>query len=102
MVRTLGPKEREVMDYLHERVFDPILTSASASDRLKQGIRYTIMRMQERDAAGMVHYYWAAVKGTDPSINFAALMRSEGFNRFEEVLEDFRERFNDRFLLRRR
>ncbi|TBZ81403.1 MULTISPECIES: hypothetical protein [Rhizobium] len=102
MANTLGAKEQEVMSYLHERVFDPILTSSSASDRLKQGIRFTIMRMRERNAAGMVNYYWAAVKGTDPSINFAALMRAEGFNRFEEVLEDFRERFNDRFLLRRR
>ncbi|TBB27323.1 hypothetical protein ELH48_09250 [Rhizobium ruizarguesonis] len=102
MANTLGAKEQEVMSYLHERVFDPILTSPSASDRLKQGIRFTIMRMRKRDAAGMVSYYWAAVKGTDPSITFAALMRAEGFNRFEEVLEDFRERFNDRFLLQRR
>lgn len=102
MTNTLGAKEQEIMSYLHERVFDPILTSSSASDRLKQGVRYTIMRMRERDAAGMVSYYWAAVKGTDPSINFATLMRTEGFNRFEEVLEDFREKFNDRFLLRRR
>ncbi|MES4993873.1 hypothetical protein ABVB70_26635 [Agrobacterium radiobacter] len=101
MQKSLGVKEREIMVYLSEHVFDPILASPRASSRLKQGVRYTIMRLQERDAAGMVDYYWAAVKGTDPSINFAGLMRREGFIRFEEVLEDFRERFNDRFLLRR-
>ena len=50
----LGPKEREIMDFLHERIFDPILQSPAASERLKQGVRYTIMRMEQRDAAGMV------------------------------------------------
>jgi hypothetical protein len=29
---------------------------------------------------------------------FAALMRQEGFDRFEEALEEFRVRFDDRFL----
>lgn len=65
---------------------------------LKQGVRLTIMRMEQRDAAGMIHYYWPAVIGTERSIGFAALMRQEGFDRFEEALEEFRLRFNDGFL----
>jgi hypothetical protein len=54
--------------------------------------------MTERDAVGMVDYFWAALKGTERSIGFAARMRNEGFERFEEALEDFRIRFDDRFL----
>ena len=96
----LGPKEREIMDFLHSRVFDPILSSAQASDSLKKGARYTIMRMQERDAAGMVRYYWSAMVGTDPSIAFAARLRQEGFDRFEEAIDEFRVRFDDRWLRR--
>ena len=98
--KTLGRKEREIMDFLSERVFNPILESPQASDRLKRGARYTIMRMEERDALGMVQYYWSAIIGTDPSIHFAAQMRAEGFDRFEEALEGFRVRFNDAFLRR--
>lgn len=96
----LGPKEQQIMDYLHEHIFDPILASPVASDALKQGIRYTIMRMEQRDAAGMVHYFWSAIIGTERSIGFAARMKAEGFTRFEEILEDFRLRFDDRFLRR--
>jgi hypothetical protein len=96
----MGPKEQQIMDFLHERVFDPILASASATPRLKQGIRLTIMRMRERSALGMVDYFWAAVKGTERSIGFAARMRNEGFERFEEALEEFRVRFDDQFLRR--
>ena len=86
------------MDYLHEHIFDPILTAARASESLKQGVRYTIMRMEQRDAAGMVHYFWSAIIGTERSVGFAAKMKAEGFTRFEEVLEDLRVRFDDRFL----
>ena len=94
----LGPKQQEIMTFLHRRIFDPILQSAEASERLKQGVRLTIMRMEQRDPAGMIQYYWSAIIGTERSIGFAALMREEGFDRFEEALEEFRVRFDDGFL----
>jgi len=91
-------KKQEILNYLHENVFDPILNSEKASDKLKKGIRYTIMRLNESDSAGIVHFYWSAVSGTDRSIEFARQMREEGFIRFEEILEDFRMRFNDQWI----
>ena len=94
----LGAKEQEIMDFLHERVFDPILSSAEASEKLKQGVRYTIMRLRERDAEGMIQYYWSAIVGTSRSVGFAAQMRQEGFGRFEEAIDEFRLHFNDEFL----
>lgn len=97
---TVGRKEQEIMGFLNERIFAPILTSGAASESLKQGVRYTIMRLKERDAVGMVQYYWSAIIGTDRSIGFAARMRQEGFARFEEALEEFRVRFDDRYLRR--
>ncbi len=88
-------KEQEIMEYLHKNVFDPILDSPNASNELKQGVRYTIMRMNEREAVQMVRYFWSAVTGTEKSVGFAKKMKDEGFNRFEECIEEFRERFND-------
>ncbi len=90
----LGQSEQAIMDFLQERVFRPILTSATASETLKQGCRYTIMRLEQRDADGMIHYFWSAVVGTERSTSFSAKMRREGFERFEEVIEDFRARFD--------
>lgn len=96
----LGAKEQEIMRFLHERVFDPILSSPEASADLKKGTRFTIMRMEQRDAAGMISYYWSAIVGTDPSIAFAARLRQEGFDRFEEAIDEFRIRFDERWLRR--
>ena len=84
------------MQFLHENIFDPILTSKDASDTLKRGARYTIMRLNERDADGMVQYYWSAIVGTEHSTKFARKMKAEGFTRFEEIIDAFRDRFNDR------
>jgi hypothetical protein len=91
-------KEDELMTFLHDNVFNPILTSATASEKLKQGARYTIMRMNERDALGMVTYFWSAIVGTERSVGFAALLKREGFNRFEECIDEFRSRFDDKWL----
>jgi len=51
-----------------------------------------------RDAAGVVQYYWSAIIGTERSSGFAERVPKEGFTRFEEALEEFRVRFDNRFL----
>ena len=70
-------KEEELLAFLHEHVFDPILNSPDASRPLKSGVRLTITRMQQRDTAGMVQYYWSAIIGTERSTSFARQMREE-------------------------
>lgn len=89
-----GIKEREIMDFLHEHVFDPILTSPRASTAIKSGIRLTIVRLEQRTAEKMIQYYWNAIIGTERSVGFSAKMREEGFTRFEETIEEFRRRFD--------
>lgn len=86
------------MQFLHERVFDPVLNSPTASNSLKQGVRLTIVRMEQRDALGMIQYFWSAVTGTEKSIGFAKMMKDEGFDRFEEAIDEFRTRFSDLWL----
>jgi hypothetical protein len=100
MKAKLDSKQTEIMNFLSARIFEPILSSPNASEKLRQGVRLTIMRMEQRDAAGMIQYYWSAIIGTERSVGFAAQMRKEGFSRFEETLEEFRVRFDDAFLRR--
>ena len=91
-------KEEEIMEFLNENVFNPIMESKNASSTLKKGVNYTIMRMKQRDAKGMVQYYWSAIIGTEKSTEFARQMRVEGFIRFEEIIDEFRDGFNDNWL----
>jgi len=91
-------KEQEIMEFLDERIFQPVLTSSTASKKLKSGVKLTITRMNQRNAVGMIQYYWSAIIGTEKSTRFAQLMREEGFTRFEETIDEFRVRFTDAWL----
>jgi hypothetical protein len=96
-MNTSGPKERQILEFLNQRIFDQILHSTKASSSLKKAVRYTIRRLKQRDAAGMIQYYWSAIVGTDRSIRIAAKMRAEGFSR-PQVANEFKLLFNDEFL----
>lgn len=91
-------KEDEIMNYLEEHVFEPILSSGTASTKLKQGARLTRLRMGKLRAESIVSYYWSAIVGTERSIGFSKQMKDEGFVRFEEIIEEFREKFDDNWL----
>ena len=86
------------MQFLSERVFDPVLHSPDASENLKKGVRRTITRMKQLKATGMLKYYWSSVAGTQHSPGFSARMHNEGFSRFEDVIEEFQARFTDEWL----
>ncbi len=97
----MTPKQIEIMDFLHEKVFDPILAS-SASNPIKQGVRYTINKMEgQKDAKGMVQYFWSAIAGKGNAIEFSDKLKDAGHVRFEEIFEEFRERFTDAWLRER-
>lgn len=51
-----------------------------------------------RKMSPLVEFTTRAIIGTERSKGFAALMRQEGFQRFEEALEEFRDRSDDKFL----
>jgi len=46
----------------------------------------------------MVQYFWPAIVGTSNSTEFAPWMKREEFNRFEECIDEFRDRFPDAWL----
>lgn len=92
-------KEDELMDFLHQKVFDPILKSKLASAQIKSGVNLTIVRMNQLSAEKMVQYFWSAMI-TDNAIAFSKLKKAEDLPRFEDVFEEFRDKFNDAWLRR--
>ena len=90
-------KEQELMSFLHDKVFDPILNSKSATKNVKSGVNLTIARMNKLNAEKMVQYFWSAL-ATDNAIGFSKKLKEEHFTLFEDVLEEFRDRFNDTWL----
>ena len=87
-------KEQEIMNYLHEKVFEPTLNSKTCPSNIKSGVNLTIGRMNRLSAKSMVKYFWSALS-TDNAIEFSNTLRSEGLTRFEDVKDEFGEKFNN-------
>ena len=90
-------KEQELMAFLHEKVFDPILNSKETPANIKNGVNLTIGRMNRLSAEKMVQYFWSAL-ATDNAITFSKKIKSEGLPRFEDIFEEFRDKFNDEWI----
>ena len=91
-------KEEQVMSFLNKNIFDPILCCPTIHKDIEKGIRRTIDYFRTQDAAGMIEHYWRSIRGTDGSIAFSGMLKQHGFKRFEDVLEEFRVCFNDKWL----
>ena len=90
-------KEAEIMTFLHDRVFNPILNSKDCSNNVKNGVHLTIDRMNKLSAEKMIQYFWSAL-ATDNAIQFSKKIKQENLPRFEDVFEEFRDKFNDKWL----
>ncbi len=91
-------KEAEIMDFLDKNIFDPILCCPTLHKDIEQGVRRTIEYFRIQDAASMIEHYWKSIRGTDGSVAFSGLLKQHGFKRFEDVIDEFRVRFNEQWL----
>ena len=89
-------KEQEIIDFLERKMFNPILMSPNTSERFKVATRGLRLRLQQRDAQGMIQYFWNTV--ADPKAKHATygrMLRNEDFPEFEEVVSEFRVHFHE-------
>ena len=97
----------EMLAYLHQHVFDLILSSENASNSAKGGARLTAYRLEEfkdkPDGASKIHhFFWSAVSGTEKSIRFFDILKTEKLPSFEAEIVEFRRRWENDWDRRRK
>jgi len=89
-------KEQEILDFLEVNLFNPILQSPSTTERFKTATRGLRLRMKQRDAQGMIKYFWDTVVDTNVKhANYGRMLQNERFPEFVEVVNNFRVRFKE-------
>ena len=90
---------QEMDNYFNEKLFEPTIKYATDNNikEIAQGARYTRMRMSQLDSKKKLQYFWSAIQGTEKSIKFSKLLKDNGVLRFEDILEEVREKFNDEY-----
>ena len=86
-------------NYFNKKLFEPAIKYAEDNNikEIAQGARYTRMRMSQLDSKKKLQYFWSAIQGTEKSIEFSKLLKSNGVLRFEDILEEVRIKFNDEY-----
>lgn len=89
-------KEQEILNFLEVKMFTPILESSSTSERFKKATRGLRIRIQQRDAQGMIKYFWnTVVNDKAKDATYGRMLKNEGFPEIEEVLNEFRVLFHE-------
>ena len=90
---------QEMDNYFNAKLFEPTIKYATDNNikEIAQGARYTRMRMSQLDSKKKLQYFWSAIQGTEKSIKFSKLLKDNGVLRFEDILEEVREKFNDEY-----
>ncbi|MDA8227124.1 MAG: hypothetical protein M0T74_05365 [Desulfitobacterium hafniense] len=89
-------KEAEIMEFLETKMFKPILESPNISDRFKKATRGLGIRMDQRNAQGMIEYFWAnVVDANQKHASYGRMLKNEPFAEFDEVVTEFRIRFKE-------
>lgn len=93
-------KQKELMDYLDEKIFNPAIKigEEKGNKTIVNGAKLTRARMSRLSAEKMIQYYWSAIIGTENSIRFADILKENGVDRFEDIYEEFRLKFNEGWL----
>lgn len=86
-------KDKEVMDWLEERIFAPAL--AINDSRLNKIINLTKVRLNKLPANKKVHYFWSAIK---ERADISDYFKKNSATSFEDVYDEFRRTFDDEWL----
>lgn len=92
----MAHKREDVLEFLARRVFNPVLASASVPADVRRRVKATVEALEAKDTAReIIEYYWTAIRN---STDLPKRMKEVGLVRVEEVMEEFRTRFSDRWL----
>jgi len=91
-------KKREILNFLDDKIFFVLKEDKSIPSSVKSGLRLTRARISALPANSIVQYIWSAITGTDKSVKMYEAMKQCKLTTFEDVIEEFREKFDDKWM----
>lgn len=92
-------KKQLIMDYLNTNLFIPIMYSPHASHQLKHDFEHTRELFKEFSAEGILNYVWNMLGNHEVEMILSNRLMDEGFNNYEQVLNDFKHKFTYDWLM---
>lgn len=91
-------KEQEVLTFLYNDFFNPVLSSKRTSEELKKNIQDTMLALSDRSAEGIIRYFWSTIAGDEMRTILIKRLEEEGFLEFDKIINKFKMHFNEEWL----
>ena len=92
-------KKQQLLNFLHEELFNPILHSPYASSQLKHDFEHTEQMLKDFSAEGILFYIWNSFANKEVEMILSNRLMDEGFHSYEHVLNTFKHEFTYEWLL---
>lgn len=98
-MKTEAQRANEIRSYFDSKIFLPAINFAKEqkNTHILRGVNLTRARMFRLSSHKMISYFWNAIVGTEHSIRFSEIMKANNIQRFEDVLFEVRNKFNDKY-----
>lgn len=92
-------KKQELLDFLREELFNPVIDSPYTSSQLKYDFSHMLLLLKDFSAEGILLYVWNSLASTEVKMVLANRLMDEGFYNYDEILNTFKEHFTYEWLL---
>lgn len=92
-------KKQELLNYLQNELFNPIIYSPNTSAELKYDFITILDTITHFSAEGILLYFWNMMANDEVKMIFTNRLMDEGFYNYPELIENFKDHFTYDWLL---
>nr|WP_302598899.1 hypothetical protein [uncultured Cellulosilyticum sp.] len=92
-------KKQQLLNYLDENLFNPIISAPYASSQLKEDFSHTREVLKDFSAEGILYYIWNSFANKDTEAVISHRLMDEGFSSYNQVLDTFKQEFSYEWLI---
>lgn len=86
-------KKEELLYFLQNHLFDPVLYSPFTSHELKYDFKSMLKMIQNFSAEGILLYFWTTMANEEVKMIFSHRLHEEGITDYDAILCQFKNRF---------
>ncbi len=92
-------KKQQLLSFLNENIFDPIISAPYASSQLKNDFLCMREMLKDFSAKGILYFVWISLFNQENEIILCNRLIDEGFHFYKSVTDNFKENFSYEWLL---
>lgn len=91
-------KKQQMLDFLQEYLFAPVIHSPYTSSQLKSDFDHTWETLQSFSEKGILAYVWNILACIEIETVISNRLMDEGFNNFNQIIDTFKHEFTYEWL----